>query len=223
MTTAKRKPPTQKERRTASVQSLLKAALELFVTQGYRHTTAEQISARAGLSKGALFFYFPSKETALLELLVRAERVVVDNMMERIAEAGPSATDKMVAFVHGQAALGVKAWEQVLLLILMSLEFQGQEGVVAERVRRIYARLWRAVEDVVEFGRQRGEFATDVPLQEQAAVVMAGHDGTFLQWHRRSGALDGPALVRALRLATLAGLTRGSSEKPRTTEKGEDQ
>ncbi len=35
---------------------------------------------------------------------------------------------------------------------------------------------------------------------------MAGHDGTFLEWYRRSDSLDGEELVRALRTATLAGL-----------------
>ncbi len=48
---------------------LLKAAGILFVKNGYRATTTEAIAQRAGLSKGALYFHFKSKEEILCELL----------------------------------------------------------------------------------------------------------------------------------------------------------
>jgi hypothetical protein len=35
---------------------------------------------------------------------------------------------------------------------------------------------------------------------------MANHDGTFLEWYRRSGSLMGTALVRALREVVLSGV-----------------
>jgi hypothetical protein len=37
---------------------------------------------------------------------------------------------------------------------------------------------------------------------------MANHDGTFLEWYRRSGSLRGTALVRALREVVLSGVRR---------------
>lgn len=200
------KPTTKKEQREASVDGLLQAALGLFVSQGYRHTTVDQIANAAGLTKGAVYFYFRNKEALLAQLLDRVEAVVVDGMVARVAEAGPTASDKMVAFVHGQAALGVDAWEQVLLLILMSLEFAGQDHPIEARTRAIYGRMYQAIEGIIRRGRRSGEFRTDVRAKEQAAIVMAGHDGTFLEWYRRQKDFKGAELVRALRVATLGGL-----------------
>jgi AcrR family transcriptional regulator len=49
---------------------LLDAALALFVDKGYAHTSVAEIARRAGVSKGAVYLYFPSKQ-AILEGLVR--------------------------------------------------------------------------------------------------------------------------------------------------------
>lgn len=202
------KPSTKKAQREASIENLLAAAQSLFVRQGYRHTSVEQIAEATGLTKGSVYFYFGNKDRLLLAILDRVEKVVVDGMIERVAEAGPTAVDKMVAFVHGQASLGLDAWEQVLLLILMSLEFAGQDHPIEARTREIYARMYGAVEDIIRDGRRDGSFRSDVGLREQAAIVMAGHDGTFLEWYRRGREFNGAELVRALRTGTLDGLRR---------------
>lgn len=62
--------PKFRRRAEARPDEVLDAALHLFVQRGYAHTTVEQIARQAGLSKGAVYLYFPSKK-ALLEGLVR--------------------------------------------------------------------------------------------------------------------------------------------------------
>ncbi len=202
------KPATKSAQRAASVENLLGAALALFVSQGYRHTTVEQIAEAAGLTKGSVYFYFKSKDGLLHALLDGVEEIVVDHMVRRVSDAGPDAAAKIVAFVHGQATLGVTQAEHVLLLVLMSLEFGGQGEAIEARTRAIYDRLYRTLEDLIDFGKSRGEFRTDIRTREQAAIVMAGHDGTFLEWYRRSEDFNGEELVRALRTSTLRSLTQ---------------
>ncbi len=200
------RPATKKAQREASVEGLLMAARALFVSQGYRHTTVDEIAEAARLTKGAVYFYFRNKEALLAALLDRVETVVVGGMTDRVAAAGAGAADRLVAFMHGQAQLGVSSPEDVLLLILMSLEFAGTGGPTEARIRSIYDRLYKAIEGIIALGKRRGEFRADIRTREQAAIVMALHDGTFLEWYRRREALAGPELVRALRTSMLAGL-----------------
>jgi len=62
---------TRRERRKeARPGELLDAALDLFVEKGFAATRAEEVAARAGVSKGTLFLYFPSKEE-LFQAVVR--------------------------------------------------------------------------------------------------------------------------------------------------------
>ncbi|MFD0667123.1 TetR/AcrR family transcriptional regulator [Ramlibacter sp. MAHUQ-53] len=51
----------RERRKQARPGELLGAALELFVEKGYAATRVEEVAARAGVSKGTLFIYYPSK------------------------------------------------------------------------------------------------------------------------------------------------------------------
>ena len=73
-------PPGPRQRRKeARPQELLSAALALFVEKGFAATRAEEVAQRAGVSKGTLYLYYPSKE----ELF---KAVVRQNLSSLIAE-----------------------------------------------------------------------------------------------------------------------------------------
>lgn len=68
-------PPHKRARRKeARPGELLEAALDLFVEKGFAATRAEEVALRAGVSKGTLFIYFPSKEE-LFKAVVRENLV----------------------------------------------------------------------------------------------------------------------------------------------------
>ena len=198
----------------ASIERLTEAAARLFVSQGYRATTLEQIAANAGYTKGVVYFHFGSKPALLLRLLEGVERYVVDEVIARIDTEGGTPVEQMVTFLHTQARLGVDRSAEVLLLLIMSLEFGDREGDVSERIRAIYQKLHDVTERMVLAGQASGDFRTDVPGRELATLVMALHDGTFLEWHRRKHYLNGPDLVRAMRSVILDGLAAPSPASP---------
>ena len=78
--------PSHRRRKDARPQELLEAALALFVEKGFAATRAEEVAARAGVSKGTLYLYYPSKE----ELL---KAVISHNLSARIAEGAVRAAD----------------------------------------------------------------------------------------------------------------------------------
>ena len=63
-------PPARQRRKQARPLELLDAALELFVERGFAATRSEDVATRAGVSKGTLYLYYPSKEE-LLKAVVR--------------------------------------------------------------------------------------------------------------------------------------------------------
>lgn len=72
-------PPKRERRKQDRPGELLDAALDLFVEKGFAATRVEEVAARAGVSKGTLFLYFPSKED-LFKAVVRA------NIVEPVAQ-----------------------------------------------------------------------------------------------------------------------------------------
>jgi len=201
-------PGTRKQQRATSIEKIREAALQLFVSRGYKNTTVEQIANDTGLTKGAVYFYFKSKEAIMLELLDQAEQIVVERLIADGAVVDDTAADKLVKFVHGQARLALQHPLQILLLILMSLEFVGLGGEIEDRIRAIYRRMYDAVEAIIRTGQATGEIRADVGTRELASTLMASHDGVFLEWYRRKHELDGEELTRAFRQLLTAGLLR---------------
>jgi AcrR family transcriptional regulator len=75
---------SRRRRKEARPQELLDAALALFVQKGFAATRAEEVAAAAGVSKGTLYLYYPSKE----ELL---KAVIAHYLSARIAEGAAQA------------------------------------------------------------------------------------------------------------------------------------
>lgn len=70
---------------------LLSSAADLFAKKGYRLTTTEQIARKAGVTKGALYFHFNSKEDMFYELVkhvVSHYKNLLTNNKEHLSSPG---------------------------------------------------------------------------------------------------------------------------------------
>jgi len=105
-------------------------ARELFAERGYDATSVEEVLRRAGVSKGALYHHFPTKEALFEAVFEDNERVV----MERVMEAAGLGTDpvellrrgsqawlditmdpavRRISFIDGPAVLGWPRWRDL--------------------------------------------------------------------------------------------------------------
>lgn len=82
---ASNRQPKFRRRAAARPDEVLDAAAELFTRQGFAKTTVDQIASRAGLSKGAVYLYFPSKKALLAGLVRRAIVPAADQVLELVA------------------------------------------------------------------------------------------------------------------------------------------
>jgi AcrR family transcriptional regulator len=64
----------------ARVEEILQAAAAVFRERGYHGGTLEEVGARLGITRAALYYYFRNKQAVLCELLTRAMRVGVTDL-----------------------------------------------------------------------------------------------------------------------------------------------
>jgi TetR/AcrR family transcriptional regulator len=156
----------RERRKEARPGELLDAALDLFVEKGFAATRAEEVAARAGVSKGTLFLYFPSKE----ELF---KAVVRENIAGRFGEwnaeyeSFQGTTTEMVRFF-------MKAWWERIgatkasgitkLIISEARNFPDIAAFYQQEVIRPGTELIRRI---LQRGIDRGEFR---PLDLDYAV-----------------------------------------------------
>jgi AcrR family transcriptional regulator len=194
--------PHRKKVRARSLDRICETALTLFVKKGYRSTTVDEIARKSGLTKGAVYYYFKSKEALLGRLLDLIER---DYPLHRPAQG--DAAQKLVEFIHVQARYAVRRPNDLLLLVLMSIEFNDRNGPIKRKISRIYQEMCTAVERIMAEGKESGIFCTSLSPSQLAHFYMAAHDGNILQWYREGRIwVSGADLVRSLRTTLLRSL-----------------
>lgn len=78
---------TQVERREGTIRSLLDAAIDVLVEQGYAGASVQAITSRAGLSQGALFRHFPTREALMVAVGEDIGRVQLDTFQRQLDAA----------------------------------------------------------------------------------------------------------------------------------------
>jgi AcrR family transcriptional regulator len=184
-----RRPPRDEVRRR-----LLEAASETFLEKGYLDSTLEDIARRAGLSKGAVYSNFKSKQEIvgfLLESRIERMHEVIDAATDpTAAEAGRSS-----AAVMAQNLIADADWIQLVL------EFASRAGRDAA-VQEIYAPFLREQREEVTRAIERA--LTDRPHHDPdyaalvATIVVALRNGLALAHAADPDEIDAELIERAL-------------------------
>ena len=101
-----RKRPLQRRSRS-TVDVILEAAAQVLERDGSATTTTDMIAARAGVSIGSLYQYFPNKDAALLALTqqhAEAARAVLEPLLAEIVTGTPPASQWLQRFARRRRA-----------------------------------------------------------------------------------------------------------------------
>ena len=79
--------PSHRRQPEARPEQILEAALTVFGEQGFAAARVEEIARRAGLSKGALYLYFPSKEAMLNALIEQSAGALARSVEQHVARS----------------------------------------------------------------------------------------------------------------------------------------
>lgn len=74
-------------------REILDAALKLFGERGFAETTMEEVANAAGVAKGTIYIYFPSKEHILLAL----KREFLDGLIVALTDVAADAVEALAA------------------------------------------------------------------------------------------------------------------------------
>lgn len=192
--------------RERSIALLSDAAFRLFVSGGYHATTLEAIASEANLTKGAVYFYFRSKEKLVLHLFDILREEIVSPQVEAIEITNGRVLNKIISYIHVGSTFGVNRPHKLLFMIQMGIEFGEQDNAIGVGIRQLYSEVYSALETVIEEGQSRGEFSTTITSKLLSSMIIAVHDGMMLQYHLRRKEISGPDLVRQVREMLLHGL-----------------
>lgn len=142
----------------ATRQRLLRAALELYTTIGFRATTTPAIAARAGVAEGTIYRHFSGKEHLLNEVYRSAQRAGATLVREFGGERSLAATERLRQV--GRRILDVAVEDPSLTRMLLRSR---EEQHLDERSREASREFKGAVQEIVAGGRSDGQVRQGPP------------------------------------------------------------
>ena len=192
----------------ATRKRLVRAALELFTTNGYHATTTPAIAARANVAEGTIYRHFAGKEALLNDVFREAQRWASRVVREGEGEKGVVTVDRLrriaqrlVATAHADPAL-----VRMLLRTRDDVELD-------DRSREALREFRSGLAQVVASGKQLGAIRTG-PAELWAAVWLALVGHAVERVAAREWAPDHPHTAQVLEAAWDAIAFRATPEPP---------
>ena len=175
------------------VDDITRAAVDLFSTQGYANTSVQQIVEAAGVTKGAMYHYFESKDDLLFSVYERMLSLQTEHL-EEIVGRGTSTAQTLhdVCVDVVETSIDFLPEGTVFFRSVHMLSEPRQKEVT--RRRRQYHDVFAGL---IERGQDEGLYRTDIPT-----AVLVAHffsDIHYLStWYSPEGAEDKVLLAQQL-------------------------
>jgi len=165
------------------LESVLQAAVEVFIERGYDGASMEDLSKRLGIAKSGIYHHVSGKE----ELL----RMALDRALDGWSEAAERARDmdapaivRLEMLVRGTVAVLETRLPYVTLLLRVRGNTDIERAALARR--RSFDKL---VANLVAEAERDGDVRADVDPQVTARLL-AGMINSVVEWYRPSGSVS---------------------------------
>jgi AcrR family transcriptional regulator len=160
-------------------KQILEAAISQFAQHGFHETRMEDIARASGLSKGAVYLYYKSKDAIIAALLrtvfaweLRGARAIVDGK--------GTATERMLAMTH----MFADELDRMTKAMPIFLEFYAvalRQPMVREHLGKMYEEFRAPLVTLVQQGIDHAEFRVVEP-DDVALTWIALLEGLTLLW-----------------------------------------
>jgi len=152
-------------------EELLDISARLFAERGYERTTVEDVIRQAGLSKGAFYYYYPSKDALLEALAIRIADAALARLEPVLEAPGLTAVERLNSFLvqgrdTGDAATALVTFESV---------FRPDNIVLYHRLHAaVTAVMLPPLTRIVEQGVAEGSMHSNHPRTTAELVLLLG-------------------------------------------------
>jgi AcrR family transcriptional regulator len=158
---------------------ILEAAQRVFSQKGIDEARMDDIVAEAGLSKGAIYWYFDSKEAIVIAIVDRIFNYESAQIQD-IVSGDLSAVQKLELFIQAS----IQDMQQIEPLMPLFFDFWTRSlrnPTINQAIKHYYQLFLDLIEPIIQQGIRDGEFRA-VDEKQTALAIGAAFEGTILMW-----------------------------------------
>jgi AcrR family transcriptional regulator len=196
-------------------EEIIDAAAAVFAERGYHGASTQDIADRLGMRQASLYYYFPSKESALEQVCLRS----VGDFLERaqaIAEGPGDAAAKVATLIRGHLAPVEKRGDYVRCFLR---ERRFLPRASARRIGRVARRYEGILQGVIEASIGAGEFRRDLDPR-LTTLALLGMCNAAMEWYGREPNAAVDRIADAFAALALSGM-KITSEGARGKSRGQ--
>lgn len=188
-------------------QQIFEAALELFREQGFDATAMQQVAERAGVAKGAAYYYFPSKE-AIIQAYYEKVQARQEEMCGQVFAAKSDLKTRLSAALVSKLDLAAEDRRLLGVVFRYTGEPEHPLSCLGDGTRSIRERSMRIFSEALKTEKLPADMAQLLPVAlwslQMGLLVMFFYDSSTGQ--KRTRKLAAGALELTLQLLKLAKL-----------------
>lgn len=198
-------PRTTEARWQQTHTQIMDSAERLFATKGFNGTSMNDIVKQSGISKGAIYGHFESKERLFLSLWERQTTMGIEQLRQMFSQ-DDTAVDKLKRIADMTMASSCDCPRE---LGRMQIEFM----VAASRMESIepgmlkrYETVHTFITEIFDEGVRSGEFRADIDIKSLTSILFAALDGLGLHYATLGIEFDSKQLQDTLMKMVLEGI-----------------
>ena len=197
------------EKAAASMRDLIvKKSIGLFLRTSFKATSIQHITDALGITKGAFYWHFKSKDELLLTIIEKYDNEFLERLYAHM-EAFEGGFVKRFREYHKYInEYAREHGEFCVLFVTLAAEMAGSRTMAERRIKRVYERYHAFIESLLTQGKEEGLFDAGYDVTMNAHIVIAIHNGILLQWYMNKPEIDGPILARTYRNVILYGMVK---------------
>ncbi len=180
--------------------------MRIFLEKGYHGTSVDAITQAAGVTKGALYWHFESKEDVLKKIIEEYEKRFLDGLIQAVDGVKGSIRDKVERYFRYNAVFAYYNRELCVSFDTLAAELVGTHHGVETEFRRIYKKYQEFLSNLIVQGKKEKVFKKEIDGDLTALVLIAFHVGILLQWSMNKDQIDGKAYVKTFKKIMLNGM-----------------
>ena len=154
----------------------MQAAYEEMYRSGYRSADLDAILAEAGVTKGALYYYFNNKEALAYAVLDEVMASLTHQKWVQPLRNAENPIDVLIHIIHSES-LKKEDVRRGCPLLNLSQEMSGLDEGFRRRTARLFRDWHDAVAGALREGQKRGLVRNDINANETATFLIATYEG----------------------------------------------